>query len=118
MKKIILVITFLSLTGYELVLAEPFVTKGIVSSDCEGILTLKNLDEKRTKQIGISVVQSFISGYNLRYFQEHKYKKFKDVNVKPEVAYNYLIRKCTQDPKKKVNVILLNYWYSLEWGQR
>ena len=114
MKKIILIL-ILSFMGCNSALTEPFVIKGIVAAECSSLLKLKSIDEKKTEQIGVSLVQAFTSGYNLRYFEEHNYKKFKDLNVEPISGYNYVIRHCERDPEADLDVILKKYWNSLRW---
>tara|TARA_B100001989_G_scaffold154313_1_gene110181 strand:+ start:194 stop:544 length:351 start_codon:yes stop_codon:yes gene_type:complete len=114
-KKIILLIVFQICLIPSILLAENFVIKGVTASKCDKIIELYNIDSKRAEQVLKSVFQSFLTGYNFRYYQDTR--KFKDLNVTAEYVFETVMRDCRKNKKESVHWILTDFWKTLDWGK-
>ena len=83
---------------------------------CKGVIELYNIDNKRATQVLKSVYQSFLTGYNLSYYE--KTGKFKNLDLKSEYIFNAIMNDCRKNKNAYLSNILTDFWGNLDWGKR
>ena len=97
-------------------LANAYLYKGVSAGKCKGVIELYNIDNKRATQVLKSVYQSFLTGYNLSYYE--KTGKFKNLDLKSEYIFNAIMNDCRKNKNAYLSNILTDFWGNLDWGKR
>ena len=91
-----------------------YVVKGVSASTCEKVIELYDLDNKKGEQLLKSVFQSFLTGYNLKHYQNTK--KSKNLDMTAAYVFESIMRDCRKNKKEKLYWTLVDFWGGLEWN--